>query len=221
MSARSANRDGGRLDTVPAKRIKAVFLDKDGTLVHDVPFNVDVSRLSFTAHAMQALRVLDDAGYAIFIVTNQPGLSTGRFDRTQFDAMRSEIERRIHTDSAVRLAGVYVCPHAPDSAGRPACQCRKPSEGLLLRAAAEHGLDLTRCWMVGDILNDVEAGRRAGCGTVLLDAGNETEWEWSGIRTPDLRCQDLLQAARAIVSAHRGDPSPLRTRNMSFDEVNP
>jgi histidinol phosphatase-like enzyme len=73
--------------------------------------------------------------------------------------------------------------------------------GMLLRAAREHGIDLSRSWMIGDILDDVEAGRRAGCRTALIDNGNETEWRRSRWRTPHLVRPDLHAAARAIAAA--------------------
>ena len=75
------------------------------------------------------------------------------------------------------------------------CDCRKPAPGLILQAAAEHDIDLERSWLIGDILNDVEAGRRAGCRTILIDNGNETEWQLSPQRLPHHVAADLLEAA--------------------------
>jgi histidinol phosphatase-like enzyme len=84
-----------------------------------------------------------------------------------------------------------------------ACNCRKPEPGLLLRAAAEHNIDMQKSWFIGDILNDVEAGRRAGCKTILIDNGNETEWELSPQRAPHYTVDDLLAAAQVIISAEQ------------------
>ncbi len=80
------------------------------------------------------------------------------------------------------------------------CSCRKPKPGLLKQAAREHGIDLRRSWMIGDILDDIEAGHRAGCKTVLVDAGNETEWALSRTRMPAHVVGDLGQAAAVIVA---------------------
>lgn len=177
----------------------AVFVDKDGTLVENVPFNVDPERVRFTPHAGAALRQLAEAGLPLFIATNQPGLSTGRIDATQFARLQRAIEARLLDEAGVHLEGWLVCPHAATLA--PPCGCRKPAPGLLRRAAREHGIDLARSWMVGDILDDVEAGRRAGCRTVLLDVGNETLWQLGPWREPHHRCGDLLQAAGVILGA--------------------
>ena len=180
---------------------KAVFLDKDGTLIVDVPYNVDPALVRFTPHALPALRLLDDAGYAIVVVTNQPGLSLGRFSASQFARLQQALAERVRVEAGVELTGFYACPHAAQPNGEPACLCRKPEPGLLRAAAAAHGLDLSRSWMVGDILNDVEAGCRAGCRTVLLDVGHETEWQLSALREPHHRCRHLLEAAQIIIDA--------------------
>jgi D-glycero-D-manno-heptose 1,7-bisphosphate phosphatase len=178
----------------------AVFVDKDGTLVHDVPYNVDPALLRFTPGAFEALRALDSAGFAIVVVTNQPGLATGRFTRREFAVLENALRERVRREGGVDLQGVYCCPHAPGSDGRLACLCRKPAPGLLRQAALSHRLDRDRSWMIGDILDDVEAGHRAGCRSILLDVGNETEWRLTPIRVPEARCADLAEAARYILS---------------------
>jgi D-glycero-D-manno-heptose 1,7-bisphosphate phosphatase len=183
----------------PAAERRAVFVDKDGTLVHDVPYNVDPEQLRFTPSALAGLRALADAGFAIIVVTNQPGLATGRFSRRQFAALEAALCRRVQDEGGVEITAVYCCPHAPGPGGTLACLCRKPAPGLLRQAARAHRLDLARCWIVGDILDDVEAGHRAGCRSVLLDVGNETEWKLSPIRSPDARCADLGEAAQFIL----------------------
>lgn len=99
-------------------------------------------------------------------------------------------------EAGVALDGFFFCPHAAEAG----CDCRKPAPGLLLRAAALR-LDPARSWMVGDILNDVEAGHRAGCRSVLLDVGNETLWQFTPLRQPRYRAKDLLDAARFILES--------------------
>jgi histidinol-phosphate phosphatase family protein len=102
--------------------------------------------------------------------------------------------RELLATGGVFLAGVHWCPHHPQAG----CDCRKPQPGMLTRAAAEHGIDLGQSWMVGDILDDVEAGHRAGCRTVLLDVGHETEWVPGPLRSPDVTAGSLVQAAEAM-----------------------
>jgi histidinol-phosphate phosphatase family protein len=187
----------------------AVFLDKDGTLVVDVPFNTDPARLRFTPEAPQALRLLADAGYLLIVVTNQSGLADGRLPHAAYAELRQALQQRLRDEAGVELDGWFTCAHPPAADGAPACACRKPAPGLLNMAQAMHGIDGARSWMVGDILDDVEAGRRAGCRTVLLDVGGETVWHWTPLREPHARCATLLDAARWIL-AHptAGDAAP-------------
>jgi histidinol-phosphate phosphatase family protein len=182
----------------------AVLFDKDGTLLDDVPYNVDPTLMRFAPGAEDALAILSAHGFRLFVISNQSGVALGRFP---YDALR-EMEahlRGMFDACGVTLAGAYWCPHHPDGVvARYAhrCACRKPAPGLLLRAAREHAIDLPASWFVGDILDDIEAGTRAGCRTVLIDNGNETLWEPGPFRVPTLREPNLLRAALAIVREH-------------------
>lgn len=180
---------------------RAVFLDKDGTLVENLPFNVDPARIRLTPHAEDAVRRLANAGFVLAIVSNQPGVAQGLFDESALAPVASEISARLAA-LGVALSGFYYCPHDPLGTVeryRRVCDCRKPAPGLLARAARELDLDLGASWLVGDILDDIEAGRRAGCRTVLVDNGNETEWHVDTGRLPHHIVDDLEQAARIIV----------------------
>ena len=188
----------------PSPRQRAVFLDKDGTLVENVPYNVDPALLRFTPRAVEGLRLLVEHGYLLIVVSNQPGLALRRFDRAALTKLQKGLAALMREGGAP-LTGFYACPHlgAPSPGPSPlvaGCLCRKPAPGLLRQAAQAHRLDLAHCGMVADILDDVEAGRRAGCRTVLMDVGNETVWRVTPLRTPDLRAQDLLDAARQILA---------------------
>lgn len=185
----------------PARQTRAVFVDKDGTLVENLPHNVDPAKVRFTPHAMAGLRLLAERGYQIIVVTNQPGVAYGIFTRAQLTGLQTALARMM-AHEGVPLTDFYACPHAPGPAGPvPGCLCRKPAPGLLRQAARAHAIDLHSSWMIGDILDDVEAGQRAGCRTVLLDVGNETVWRTSPLRTPHVRAAHLLEAAHAILAA--------------------
>ncbi len=185
---------------------RAVFVDKDGTLVEDLPYNVDPSCIKFTDGATDGLRLLADRGFRIFVISNQPGVALGRFSEDALSAVERHISDALQ-GNGVTLEGFYYCPHLPNGAVARyavACACRKPGSGLLLQAAREHGLALTRSWMVGDILDDIEAGRRARCRTILIDNGNETEWDVRGERRPEAVAHDLLAAAQIILASTAG-----------------
>jgi rfaE bifunctional protein kinase chain/domain len=185
----------------------AVFLDKDGTLIFDTPYNVDPNLMRLTPGALEALRALHQAGFLLIVVSNQSGVARGYFPEAALGPVEVRMQALL-AEAGVSLADVLWCPHHPDGTVcqyAVRCDCRKPAPGLLLRAAREHGIDLKRSWMIGDILHDIEAGRRAGCRTILLDVGNETEWDLSPERTPDTVAADLREAAEVIL---RGDLTP-------------
>ena len=180
---------------------RAVFLDKDGTLVENVPYNVDPTRIVLTRGAAEGLRLLHNAGFALFVVSNQSGVARGYFPEYALLDVQERLTQ-LMSAAGVPLAGFLYCPHHPDGViTRYAihCDCRKPAPGLLRRAAADRAVNLGDSWLVGDILDDVEAGVRAGCRTVLVDRGGETEWLLGPDRTPDLLVRDLHHAAAAIL----------------------
>lgn len=193
----------------------AVFLDKDGTLVHDLPCNVDPDKVRLRSDAGPALALLQKRGYRLVLVSNQGGAARGLFDESALDAVWAAVAEALSPYGVV-LDAIYYCPHDPagtvPALARP-CDCRKPAPGMLLRAAREHGLDLARSWFVGDILDDVEAGRRAGCRTVLLDVGSETEWRSGPLRHPDHVVASLTEAAAAILA----EDAPAAARHLAAE----
>jgi histidinol-phosphate phosphatase family protein len=147
------------------------------------------------------VRRLHQQGYLLVVVTNQAGVALGKFEERALHAVERRL-RELLADAGAALTAMYWCPHFPGgSVSRYAidCTCRKPNPGLLWKAARDHDIDLSRSWMVGDILDDVEAGRRAGCRTVLLDVGHETQWRLSSLRLPHLVASSLARAADAIL----------------------
>ncbi|NSX15443.1 HAD-IIIA family hydrolase [Cupriavidus taiwanensis] len=183
----------------------AVLLDKDGTVLQDVPYNVDPARMRLAPGAAAALRLLGGLGLPLVVVTNQPGAAHGLHTEAELAPVRERLAA-MFAEHGAALAGFLYCPHHPDGQVAPyarACLCRKPMPGLLLQAAAALRLDLARSWMIGDILNDVEAGNRAGCTTVLVDCGNETEWQLSPVRQADYVVPTLDAAARLVVARTR------------------
>jgi D,D-heptose 1,7-bisphosphate phosphatase len=181
----------------------AVFLDKDGTLVENVPYNVDPALIRLAPGAGEGLRRLHEAGFVLFVISNQSGVARGYFAESALAGVEARLKEMLAA-VGVRLAGFSYCPHHPEGSVEEyaiACDCRKPAPGMIVRAAAEHGIDLARSWMVGDILDDIQAGRAAGCRTILIDNGNEDVWRLSPEREPHHRVPDLSAAARVILES--------------------
>jgi histidinol-phosphate phosphatase family protein len=179
-----------------ARRDRAVFLDKDGTLIENVPYNVDPALVSLTPGAGPALKRLAERGLRLIVVSNQSGVAEGWFAERALRAVEQRIAELL-APSEVVIEAFYYCVHSA-AAG---CSCRKPRPGLVRRAAAELGITLSASWLVGDILDDVEAAHRAGCRAALIMNGNETEWRYGLLRVPEVAALTLEQAASEIAAA--------------------
>ena len=163
----------------------------------DVPYNVNPNLIELNAGASKLAQAVKAANYKIIVVSNQSGVARGFFAETDLKA----VWRKLNELCQVEFDGFYFCPHHESGTieqYKIRCECRKPSAGMLLQAAREHDLDLSKSWMIGDILHDIEAGNRAGCRTILLDNGGETEWLAGAFRTPDYTIKNLAEAARLI-----------------------
>ena len=188
-----------------ARRASAIFIDKDGTLVHDVPYNVDPARIELIDGVADALVKLQDAGFLLFVVSNQPGVALRRFPMSALRTVEARLDELL-APFGVMFTAYCWCPHPPAGVrGGIACTCRKPRPGLLLDAAATHAVELERSWMIGDILDDVEAGNRAGCRTVLVDRGNETRWRAGRLRNPNAIVYQFADAAEFILDGARDE----------------
>jgi D-glycero-D-manno-heptose 1,7-bisphosphate phosphatase len=178
---------------------KAVFLDRDGTMIREVGYLASLDDLEVLPGVGRALRRLGEAGFLRIVVTNQSGVARGYFGPEFVDAAHQELRRLLREEGA-DVEAFYTCPHHPDHTGP--CRCRKPAPGLLERAAVEWGVDLAASWVVGDKQADVELGRAARCRSALVRTGygarTEDELAAAGI-TPDVSATDLEAAVREIL----------------------
>ncbi len=182
-----------------AKR-KAIFLDKDGTLIPDIPYNVNPDLITLQKGVAEGLKLLKEKGYIFAVISNQAGVARGYFKYSELEKVSEKLDFLLNKEE-IQIDGYYFCPHHPLGKIREFsidCNCRKPNAGMILQAAKDLQIDIEKSWMIGDILNDVEAGNKAGCETILLDIGNETEWSKGNFRTPAYVASDFLQAARFI-----------------------
>ena len=192
---------GGRGQRSAGRRAPALFLDRDGTLVHPRHYPSRPEDLRLYDGLGPHLRCLQESGFRLVVVTNQSGIARGYFTEADLRQMHAHLAAQL-ARMGVRLDAIYHCPHHPDGA-IPAlavrCTCRKPQPGMVLRAVADLGLDPRRSWFVGDILDDVEAGNRAGCRTILVDLGTEPPPE-RAVRRPDFVARDTLHALQIITT---------------------
>lgn len=175
---------------------RAAFLDRDGCVIEEVDFLTRAEQLRLEPGAADAMRRLRDAGYALVLITNQSGVARGMLTEDELCGIHGHLESML-AGAGVTLSAIYYCPHLP---GAPAkeydqvCSCRKPEPGSILRAAKDHDLDLAASIMIGDSERDVEAGRRAGCRTVLLHHGSPPE-----TTAADWTARDLAEAVERLL----------------------
>ncbi|HEU0115241.1 MAG TPA: HAD family hydrolase [Thermomicrobiales bacterium] len=182
----------------------AIFLDRDGTLVEPRHYPRRAEQLTLYDGIAEPLRRLRESGFALVVVTNQSGIARDLFSEADLQAMHDDLRGRLH-GLGVAVDAIHYCPHHPDGVVAEfayRCGCRKPMPGMLLRAAADLDLDLARSWMIGDILDDIEAGHRAGCHSILVDLGTEP-LPASPLRAPDFVGRDTSHAL-AIVAGIEG-----------------
>lgn len=182
--------------------MKAIFIDKDGALEDALAWNVEPRRITLCSGAGPALRLLAGLDYRFIVVSDQSAIAHGQVDEGAMAPVADRIGDLMFREQ-VALDGFYYCPHHPNGSVMRyarACSCRKPQPGLLLKAALEHQFDLRASWVVGPRLHDIEAGNRAGCRTLLLDSGIETEWRLGPRRVPTRIAPDLYAAAMLIAS---------------------
>lgn len=197
---------------------RAVFLDRDGTVVHGRRYPSRPEELVLYDGIGAPLQLLQRAGFLLVIITNQAGIARGFFTDDALGPMHDHLRRELARFN-VRIDGIYYCPHhpagvIPELAIR--CDCRKPAPGMLLQAAEDLEIDLSRSWFVGDVLDDVEAGKRAGCRTVLVDLGTE-QLPSESLRTPDFVARDTLHALAIIAEEERSGPPADRYRPTRWD----
>lgn len=194
---------------------RAVFIDRDGTISEEVGYINHASRFRLFPFSAAAIKQLHENGYLAILVTNQAGVARGYFSEDMVQAVHKRMAEELETSGAT-LDAVYYCAHHPSVGEAPyrlECDCRKPKPGLLLRAARDFDIDLTKSWMVGDRYSDVQLATNAGVKSVLVLSGyGRGEWEhqrdnWT--IQPDLVAEDLLEAVSlisqpdAVVSASR------------------
>ena len=186
---------------------KAVFVDRDGTLIEEVNFLSRVEDLRFFSFTDKAVTTLKNDGYLVIVVTNQSGIGRGLYTEADMHAVHDEIQSRLRS----KIDAFYFCPHLPDEG----CRCRKPGLGMIEDACAAFDIDLSRSWIVGDKDLDVETGLNAGMGTAMVLTGYGQEHAQSVTGKPELVVENLLEAAERITAGGSyGESRGSRTVNV-------
>lgn len=157
---------------------KAIFLDRDGTINKYVGFLRKIEDFELLPGVAKLIKKINESGYLCIVVTNQSVIARGEITARELQNIHNKMETLLGNEGAY-VDGIYYCPHHPDKgfSGEVAtlkieCNCRKPKPGMLLQAAKDFNIDLTKSWMIGDSENDILAGKNAGCQVLLIDKNN-------------------------------------------------
>jgi D-glycero-D-manno-heptose 1,7-bisphosphate phosphatase len=163
-----------------------------------------IEEMKLLPGAADAIRLFNEKGVQVVVVTNQPVVARGLSSEQAVDGVHEELRRRLKKKGA-RIDAIYYCPHHPNATleqYRVKCSCRKPEPGMILRAAEEHGIDVSQSVMIGDTTQDIMAGRRAGTRTILVRTGHGGKDPWQYDCVPDWTVKNLLEAAQVWLAAN-------------------
>ena len=173
-----------------------MFLDRDGTINEYVGFLTDIDDFRLLPNAAKAVKLINSKGYLAVVITNQPVIARGEVTFDELDMIHNKMESLLGEEGAY-IDGIYFCPHHPDKGFdgevpelKIKCECRKPSTGLVKRAAEDFNIDISSSWFVGDAGTDVQTGKNAGCKTAFI--GNDSD---SGA---DIDCSSLYEFALGL-----------------------
>ena len=175
--------------------MSAIFLDRDGVIIRKAPegeYVSDWSEVEFLPGSLDAIAAIHHFGYKVIIVTNQRGMATGKLQLSKVKEIHIKM-KEVVADSGGQISAIYYCPHDISEH----CMCRKPKPGMLLQAADEHQVRLPECWMVGDAMADIAAGKSVGCKTALITQSEGFQhWE----HKPDFWAKTLALAIKSILA---------------------
>lgn len=185
---------------------KAVFLDRDGTLDYDSKNYVkSISEFKIFNNTPEAIKKLNKAGYLVIIITNQSGLAREYFDEKELQRMHAKLIRKVKSAGG-KIDDIYYCPHHPDDN----CDCRKPGLANIHKAVKKFDINPGNSYFIGDSWKDIEAGKKAGCQTILVRTGvnNYSEQDIKSWNCqPDYVKEDIMAAVELIIDLKQQDNS--------------
>jgi D,D-heptose 1,7-bisphosphate phosphatase len=183
-----------------AKKRPAIFLDRDGTIIHQVELLHKFSQVKLFRGSVPAIRKFNELRYLVVVITNQPVIARGIIGPKEVRNIHALLRDRLKKKGAV-VDAFYFCPHHPKAnvkKYRMTCDCRKPAPGMILKATKEHNIDLRKSFLIGDSTQDVGAGNRAKVRTILVGTGHGGKDPWQHEGRPDFKVKDLGGAARIV-----------------------
>ena len=187
-----------------SKKRQAVFLDRDGVITQEPPYYAHRrDQLALVPGAAEAIRLLNDNGFLVVVVTNQAGIARGFYEEKDMHVFNGAMKEELNKEKSAHVDAIYWCSHHPEAVHeklRVVCDCRKPNAGMIVRASRELSIDPERSFMIGDKWSDIEAGKKAGCKTLMVRTGHgKEEFAVRENRHVDYHAADLLAAVHIIL----------------------
>ena len=180
--------------------MKAIFLDRDGVINVDKQYICKIEDFTFIPGVFEAVKKARDSGYKIFVVTNQSGIALKYYSESDYKILTEWMIKQFK-EKGIVFDGIYYCPHhsnGTDKEYTKECECRKPKAGMILQAAKEYNIDLSKSFVIGDKTSDIKSGQSAGCKTILVKTGYGGRDKKCDVK-PDYVADDLLSAVNLIV----------------------
>ena len=176
---------------------KAVFIDRDGTININSGYIIKPDHLQIYSGVSKGIRLLNEHGFKIIIITNQSGIARGFYSEKILEEIHKKLKIELKKENA-KIDAIYYCPHHPNEN----CNCRKPKPGLLEQAITDLNIDKEKSYMIGDRMLDIEAGSKIGCKTILIPEDNEKiekEMKRSSV-IPDYICNSFFSGVKWILN---------------------
>ncbi|NNE99812.1 MAG: HAD family hydrolase [Pyrinomonadaceae bacterium] len=177
---------------------KAVFLDRDGTIIKEVNFLSTVEETELFPYTIEALKMFRDKGYLLFVGTIQSGIARGYFGASAVNSIHNKIQDELDAED-VKIESFHFCPHFPDQG----CKCRKPNTGMIEQACANFEVDLSKSWMIGDKKLDIGMGFNAGTRTALVLTGYGQKHQNELQQKPDIIAENILEVAKIVANGDK------------------
>jgi len=180
---------------------RAVFLDRDGTIIEDVGYLHERSKVKFLPRVSKAIKLLNENGFKVIVITNQAGVARGYFTEETVREINRYVQESLAKQGAF-IDMIYYCPHHIEGIIEEyskECYCRKPNPGMIEQAVLEFGIDLKNSFIIGDKISDIEAGQRAGCKTILLAGEDLLNNEREITLISNHAAPDLYEAVKWLV----------------------
>jgi len=182
---------------------KACFLDRDGVIIEEVNYLSSPDQVKVFPEAIEALKLLRDNNYKIIIVTNQAGVARGYFKLTDISLVHDKIDEILSRHN-LSIDSYYYCPHHPKGSVPEysiECNCRKPMPGMLLEAIDDHNINISKSFLIGDKMSDINAGKNVNCPGILVKTGHGSEYVKEATINNIIIKDNILEAVEFMVRA--------------------